>query len=342
VAGSTAAADTLVAELAPLGPFQAIIHAAALVRHSRQRGEELFAANVDGTLSMVRLAAQLGTRLVFVSTSGTVGCSLNPRHAPDEAAPYCTETVARWPYYASKIEAEQRARRLADQLGVDLVIVRPPMMLGPGDHRFRSTAQILRILRRKLPFVIDGGIHYIDIRDAAKAMVKAATIATAEPIYHLTGTSTTIRELVDQCAALGGVRPPARSLPYRIAHGLASASAWVGRLATGRPLHLLPDPVVIEMARHHWGLGSRVAERDLGYRSRPGTTTLADTIAWLYAHHPALQSAPRPMGAALDGGAVAREEASSPAMPSGWTPGAAAGLPMSLVHPSAATPYKEA
>jgi len=38
---------------------------------------------------------------------------------------------------------------------------------------------------------------------------------------------------------------------------------------------------VIEMATHHWGLASRHAEIDLGYRSRPARETLRDTIQWM-------------------------------------------------------------
>ena len=50
-----------------------IFHLAALVRHSRRDPTDLYATNVEGTLRMVRLAAQYRCRMVFVSTSGTVG-----------------------------------------------------------------------------------------------------------------------------------------------------------------------------------------------------------------------------------------------------------------------------
>ena len=67
---------------------------------------------------MVRLAARHRCRLVLVSTSGTVGCFRHPDATADEEAPYCEREVARWPYYNSKIQAEQTARKLADELGV--------------------------------------------------------------------------------------------------------------------------------------------------------------------------------------------------------------------------------
>jgi hypothetical protein len=54
---------------------------------------------------------------------------------------------------------------------------------------------------------------------------------------------------------------------------------------SGSPLHILPDPVVIEMATHYWDIRSRHAEADLGYRARPPERTIADTIAWMRRNH---------------------------------------------------------
>lgn len=46
-------------------------------------------------------------RVVYASTSGTIGCS--PANIPiSDGAPYCMHVVGGWPYYASKIESELR------------------------------------------------------------------------------------------------------------------------------------------------------------------------------------------------------------------------------------------
>lgn len=266
-------------EVAELG---AVLHLGALVRHARQGAEEVYRTNVDGTLTLVRTAAERSCRIVFVSTSGTVGCFREPGMRADEDAPYCTAEVVRWPYYHSKVLAEQRARETATTLGASLVIVRPPVLLGPGDHRYRSTGNLVRFLRGRLPFVVRGGIHYSDVRDAAPALVRAASIEAPRPVYHLTGTMCGIEEFFALAAELAGMRAPRFVLPPRFAWWLATIT---------RPLHLLPDPVVIELASHFWGTTSRWAEAELGYSSRSGRETLADTIAWLRAHHPGLRQA---------------------------------------------------
>jgi nucleoside-diphosphate-sugar epimerase len=162
---------------------------------------------------------------------------------------------------------------------VELVIVRPPVLLGPGDHRFRSTNYVTRLLRGRVPFVIRGGMHFADVRDAATALLRAMLRPTIRPVYHLPGTVSSIQEFLERTATIAGTRSPRLVLPYRLAWSLARLTA---------PLGILPDPVVIEMAAHYWGMQSRYAEPDLDYRSRASQETLTDTVTWLMANHPAL------------------------------------------------------
>lgn len=267
--------------------LRGIYHLAAVVKHSRRDTAELYETNVEGTLRMVRLAAQHKCRLVFVSTSGTVGCFRSPDRTADEDAPYCDTTVAGWPYYDSKVKAERKARALASELGVDLVILRPPILLGPGDHRFRSTGNILKYLTGRLPFLLDGGMAFTDIRDVAPAVLAAMHHPSARPVYHLPGTACTVEQFFELCRQVSGVVPPHRKLPYKAAWGLASAAEQLAhQLGQHSPL---PDPVVVEMAACYWGLTTRYAGPELGFSPRPARQTLADTIAWLRLHHPALK-----------------------------------------------------
>lgn len=245
-----------------------IIHCAAVVRHSRTDVEAVFRANVGGTQAMVRLAARLGCRLVAVSTSGTVGCSRDPAAAPDEDAPFVERTVAAWPYYASKIAAERSARALAGALDVDLVVLRPPVLLGPGDTLGRSSA-VLRRMRSRHPLVLDGGYHFADVRDVARAAVRALRHPHPRPVYHLpgwNGTLTAFSNLVGE--STGHVARPVR-VP-------AAAAQLAARLL--HRLGAFVDPVVVEMARHHWNIHSRWSAADLDYRARDPGVTLRDAI----------------------------------------------------------------
>lgn len=266
---------------ARLQGLRGIFHLAAVVRHSRREAREVYETNVDGTLHMVQLAAEHGCRMVFLSTSGTVGCFRSASEYADEQSPYRESEVSRWPYYDSKVQAERRARVLADELGVDLVILRPPILLGPGDHRLRSTANVERFLARRLPFLIRGGMHFADVRDVAQAAVGAMTRQNARPVYHLPGTACDIREFFGMLADVSGVPAPRLVLPFRLAWLAAQATQRLGIFTRGEPLHLLPDPVVIEMAARYWDIRSLYAADDLAYKPRAARETLTDTVRWL-------------------------------------------------------------
>lgn len=270
-----------------LARLDGIFHLAAEVRHTRSAVGEMARTNVEGTSSMVRLAAEKRCRLLFVSTSGAVACSAQPGRGVFEDAPFCEDVVGGWPYYASKIRAEKEASRLAAELGVELVVIRPPVLLGPGDHRFRSTAHVLRVLRGKLPFIVNGGMHFVDVRDAADALVAAMRRPHPRPVYHLSGTACTLHEFFRMVAEQAGVTPSWRILPRA---PVKLAAVLNERL--GSPIGVIPDPVVVEMAGHHWEILSRYAKADLGYRSRTPEQTIRDTVAWLRSHHPDLRGAP--------------------------------------------------
>ena len=252
-----------------------IFHTAGMVHHSRHSPNEMIELNVRGTLQMVRAAHKLGARLVFVSSSGTVGCFRSQQDAADEDAPFAERLVSRWPYYVSKIRAEREARRLADELGVELVIVRPPVLLGPDDHRHRSTSYVHKVMLRKVPAVPPGGMHFTDVRDVAAAVARLASLPAPRPIYHFPGTASSLRQFFDMVSDVAGSAAIRRPMPRWAAFTLAK----VGSLSARRPAWL-PDPVVLEMSTCYWGLTSRY-HADLDYRPRSAQATLQDTVSWL-------------------------------------------------------------
>lgn len=103
-------------------------------------------ANVDTTLNLARLAAQAGVRrFVFISSvkvNGEETVANHPFLADDAPSPLD-------PYGISKMEAEQALRSLALQTGMQVVIIRPPLVYGPG---VRANFEALtRVVARGVP-----------------------------------------------------------------------------------------------------------------------------------------------------------------------------------------------
>lgn len=111
----------------------AVVHAAARVHVMRDEAPDPLAefrrANVEGTLALARQAAAAGVgRFVFVSSIKVNGEGT----PPDRPFTAADEPQPQDPYGVSKLEAERALATVARETGLEVVIVRPPLVYGPG------------------------------------------------------------------------------------------------------------------------------------------------------------------------------------------------------------------
>ncbi len=117
----------------PLADIDAIVHLAArvhvMVDHAANPLAEFRAVNSAATERLARQAAAAGVkRLVYVSTIKVNGESTPKERGFSEADPPAPGD----PYGVSKLEAEQALRRVSAETGLEVVIVRPPLIYGPA------------------------------------------------------------------------------------------------------------------------------------------------------------------------------------------------------------------
>jgi len=109
----------------------AVVHLAARVHMMRDDAHDPLAlyreTNTEATLNLARQAADAGVkRFVFIS-------SIKVNGEGRDAAYRETDTPAPAdPYAISKWEAEQGLHRIAQETGLEVVILRPPLVYGPG------------------------------------------------------------------------------------------------------------------------------------------------------------------------------------------------------------------
>lgn len=134
-----------------------IIHSAARVHVMNDVESDPLAAfrkiNVEGTLNLARQAAASGVRrFIFISSIKVNGEGTKPGTAytaDDVPAPAD-------PYGISKMEAEQGLRQLAAQTGMEVVIIRPVLVYGPGVKA--NFLNMMRWLSKGIPLPF-GAIH---------------------------------------------------------------------------------------------------------------------------------------------------------------------------------------
>jgi nucleoside-diphosphate-sugar epimerase len=153
VPGLTAGADWSEA----LVEVEAVVHCAARAHVMKDSAEdplnEFRQINTAGTLNLARQAAQSGVkRFIYLSTIKVNGeCTNNSDSftADDKHMP-------RDPYGVSKSEAEIGLLELAKESSMEVVIIRPPLVYGPGVKG--NFASLMRWIDKGIPLPL-GAVH---------------------------------------------------------------------------------------------------------------------------------------------------------------------------------------
>ncbi len=140
---------------AVLAGVDVLVHLAARVHVMNDTAADPLAAfrqsNVAATLNLARQAAQAGVkRLVFLSSIKVNGEVTLPGLAfRSDSQPQPQD-----PYGISKWEAEQGLQQIAAQTGLEVVIIRPPLVYGPGVKA--NFLQLLRWVEKGIPLPLAG------------------------------------------------------------------------------------------------------------------------------------------------------------------------------------------
>lgn len=181
------------------------------------------AVNVDGTLNLARQAAAAGVkRFVFISSIKVNGESTVPGQAFAE-----TDTPNPQDAYGqSKHEAEQGLRQIAADTGMEVVIIRPPLVYGLGVKA--NFAALMRAVQKSWPLPL-GSIHNQRSLVALDNLVDFIVTSTTHPkaanqtFLISDGQDLSTTELVRGMAQAAGVS--AHLLPVPV-----WALEWAGRL----------------------------------------------------------------------------------------------------------------
>ena len=197
-----------------LSGCDAVIHLAARVHVMADEAttalEKFRKTNVDGTLNLARQAARSGVRrFVFVSSVKVNGEETAGKPFVETDVPGPCD-----PYGISKYEAELRLLELAAETGLEVAIVRPPLVYGPGvKANFES---MLRWVYRGVPLPFGAiqnkrSVVYVDNLASLLIRCVEAPQASNQVFMVSDGQDISTSQLLCRCAGALGV--PSRLLP---------------------------------------------------------------------------------------------------------------------------------
>jgi dihydroflavonol-4-reductase len=253
-----------------------VFHIAALYREAKYPDAEYFRVNRDATRTLLEAAAGAGAqRFVHCSTVGVHGDVTDP--PADEASPIAPGDV----YQRSKVEGERIALEFAAKGGaMEVVVIRPAGIYGPGDTRF---LKLFRMVGRGRFFFLGDGrtlFHAVYIDDLVQGFLLAGERSGLNgEVFIIAGDRyVTLNELVAAVADALGV-------PNRFPHLPMTPVRWLAAVveAVCVPLHISPP---LHRRRVDFFVKNRAfsieaAEKRLGYQ--PAVTLeegVRRTAAW--------------------------------------------------------------
>jgi dihydroflavonol-4-reductase len=256
-----------------LDGINVVFHAAAEAAYWR-RPHDVIPAAIEGTRHVVEAARQAGVRrLVLTSSMAAMGLPrsgelLTEDHTfdlPPEAFPYG------YAKYQSELEAQLQA---GSQL--EVVIVNPSVVLGPGDVHQISGSLVIEAARGRTFLWLEGGVNVVHIDDVIDGHVAAWRRGRPGQRYLLGGENLTHRQVFTILAEIVGRRPPAFKLPQWAVRPGAAIIDGLG--------HVFPLPLDGNQLRHAshflWCEPSR-ARSELGLPEPiPFRTAAQQTYDW--------------------------------------------------------------
>jgi len=258
----------------------ALVHVAADYRLWVRDPKEMYAANVDGTRELLRIAREEGVgKVVYTSSVATMGFKMDGSIVDEETPVSLADMIG--PYKRSKFMAELAAIAAAGA-GQHVMILNPTTPIGAGDAKPTPTGRIVvDFLNRKFPAYVDTGLNLVDVSEVARMHVVALEHGTPGARYILGGENLTLKQILDRMSAITGLPSPTMKVP----NAVAMIFAFFDETITGKIRGKEPRATVeaVRMGRKYMFGSSAKAERELGFQVLPIYNAMRSAIEWFVA-----------------------------------------------------------
>ena len=171
---------------------------------------------------------------------------------------------------AEEAAAEEDAR-------TEVCFVFPTAVIGPDDYRPSATGRLISdYLKRRLPAYVSGGFDFVDVRDVAEVICRAAELGVDGGRYIAAGHYTTLDTVMDLLEASSGIKPPPR-LPRRFVLSLSPLAEMFSRAFGTTPRLTRGSLRLLGTGRC---VDARKTFEALEHSPRPLEQTIKDTVRW--------------------------------------------------------------
>jgi len=256
-----------------------VFHAAAVYEDWAPDPTRMYDVNLRGTFYVLAAAREAGVeRVIYTASIASLGRSGSGPQG-NENTPYDAWDID-FPYSRSKFFSREIAECFSD-FGLDVRIVCPGIVIGPGDLRPTPSGRLIinSFMPGPAPW-FEGGASYVDVRDAARVHLLAASHGRAGERYLATAHNLSNLELARATDRATGRRRRYLKLPVPVARALIRG---MEKQATRRGKRPLFSSVFVEYSLKPSYFDNKRARQELGAEFRPIEESIRDAVDYFRA-----------------------------------------------------------
>jgi len=255
-----------------------VFHSAAFVAVEKIQEDLMHKINVEGSRSIATAAVESGVKKM-VHFSSVHAFEQQPTSEPlVEARPLVTDPKA-LPYDRTKAEAQKVVLGYRDQ-GLEVNVIHPTGIIGPYDFKPSRMGKVLRdITNGNMPFAINNGFNWVDVRDVSKSAVNCVDKGVDGQNYILPGHWASIPHLSTMIKKITGNRTHLVSVPFWMAYLALPFASISSRISGKRPSFSRGSLQALAIQCRK--IPGTLANEHLEHQPRPLEDTIDDTVSWL-------------------------------------------------------------
>ena len=256
--------------------YVSLVHCAALITIASKHNPEVWNINVYGTNNVMSLARDTGVdRIVYVSSVHAI-----PERPANEIITEVSSfspNLVHGQYAKSKAAAAQIVMDYA-KAGLNVSIVHPSGIIGPGDTRSRNhmIRTIQAISDGKISVGLQGGYDFVDSRDVADGIIGCEEKGRPGECYILNGHYIGVLELVNSIRKIRGKKTTRIEAPHALAKLIAPVAEYFSRTFS-KDAPLL-TPYSVYTLHTNGRFSHEKATREFDYHPRPMEESIRDSL----------------------------------------------------------------
>ena len=233
--------------------------------------------NYNGVKNIVEACLAHKARLVYVSSVHAINEPPKNR-LTTEIEHFDPQSVV-GKYAKSKARASALVMDAVKNPGLDAVIVHPSGIVGPNDYSdTHLTQMVIDYMENRIPTAVDGGYDFVDVRDVASGIIKAAEKGKTGDCFLLTNKYYSVMEMLAMLHEITGGKKIKSKLPMWLAYFSLPFLSVYFTIRGKRPLYTAYSLYTL---KSNSNFSHEKASKELGYSPRSLRESLADAVTFI-------------------------------------------------------------